>query len=185
MQNLPCEMKMKRKSGEEKTFLLRRCVPEDVDTIVALQDEVYDNIPNKEIFQKTTADEFAESIELDQCFCFMDGDVMAAFTLMVSGRPGYRNYGEYLGYSPEQMAKTVSMDTSFVLPVYRGFGLQKYFFELREQAAVDLLGATEALTTISPNNEYSLNNAYKTGYEEIKRMSIYGGLERCILRKEF
>lgn len=185
MQNLPCEMTMKRKSGEEKTFLLRRCVPEDVDAIVALQAEVYDHIPDKKIFQNTEADEFAESIELDQCFCFMDGDVMAAFTLMVSGRPGYRNYGEYLKYTPEQLAKTVSMDTSFVLPAYRGFGLQKYFFELREQAAIDLLGATEALTTIAPDNEYSLNNAYKTGYEEVARMTIYGGLERCILRKVF
>ena len=110
---------------------------------------------------------------------------MIAFTLMVAARPGYRNYGEYLDYTPEQLAKTVSMDTSFVLPEYRGFGLQQFFFELREQAATELLGATEALTTIAPDNEYSLNNAYKTGYEEIRRMTIYGGLERCILRKVF
>ena len=185
MQKLPCEMKMKKKGGEEKTFLLRRCVPEDVDQIVALQDAVYEQIPDKKIFQKTGKEEFEESIELDQCFCFMDGDVMAAFTLMVSGRPGYRNYGEYLEYTPKQIAKTVSMDTSFVLPEYRGYGLQKYFFDLREEAAKDLLGATEALTTIAPDNEYSLNNAFKSGYEEVKRMTIYGGLERCILRKVF
>ena len=185
MQKLPCEIIMKRHNGEEKTFILRRCVPEDLDEIVALQDEVYDYISDKKIFQKTEADEFAESIELDQCFCFMDGNKMIAFTLMVAARPGYRNYGEYLDYTPEQLAKTVSMDTSFVLPEYRGFGLQQFFFELREQAATELLGATEALTTIAPDNEYSLNNAYKTGYEEIRRMTIYGGLERCILRKVF
>ena len=184
MQKLPCEMIMERKNGEKKTFLLRRCVQDDVDRIVALQDEVYDALPDNTIFVKTSRDEFIESIDLDECFCFMDGDVMAAFTLMVSGRMGYRNYGEYLGYDEEQMKKTVSMDTSFVLPSYRGFGLQEHFFKLREEAAIEL-GATEALTTIAPHNEYSLNNAYKTGYKEIRRMSIYGGIERCILRKVF
>lgn len=185
MQNMPCEITMKKASGEEKTFLLRRCVMDDVDAIVALQAEVYDHIPDKKIFQNTEADEFAESIELDQCFCFMDGDKMIAFTLMVAGRPGYRNYGEYLGYSEEQMAKTVSMDTSFVLPEYRGYGIQEYCFALREQAAREILGAEEALTTISPDNAPSLNNAYKSGFEEVARMTIYGGLERSILRKVF
>lgn len=184
MQKLPCEMTMRRKSGEEKTFLLRRCVPEDVDQIVALQDAVYDMIPDKNIFVKTNRDEFLESIELDYCFCFMDGDEMAAFTLGVSGRLGYRNYGEYLEYDEEHLLKTACMDTSFVAPNYRGFGLQKYFFDLREQAAIEH-GETEALTTISPDNEYSLNNAYKSGYEEVARMTIYGGIERSILRKVF
>lgn len=185
MQKLPCEMTMKKRSGEEKTFLLRRCVPEDVDAVVELQAEVYEHIPDKKIFQNTERDEFLESIELDQCFCFMDGEKMIAFTLMVAPRPGYRNYGEYLDYSEEQMAKTVSMDTSFVLPEYRGYGIQEYCFALREQAARELLQADEALTTISPDNAPSLNNAYKSGYEEVARMTIYGGLERSILRKVF
>ena len=46
-------------------------------------------------------------------------------------------------------------------------------------------GCTEAVTTIAPDNEFSLANAYKTGYEVVKTMTIYGGLERCILRKIF
>ena len=180
----PCEITMKRKSGEEKTFVFRQCTQEDVDAIVALQDAVYDALPDDTIFVKTNRDEFIESIDLDYCFCFMDGDVMAAFTLMVSGRMGYRNYGEYLDYDEERMLKTVCMDTSFVLPEYRGFGLQDYFFRYREKVAKEA-GATEALTTIAPHNEYSLKNAYKSGYEEVRRMSIYGGIDRIILRKIF
>lgn len=183
MQEMPTGVVMRKKSGDEKEFVLRRCCIEDLDAIVDLQEAVYDALEEKTLFVKTKRDEFAESLELDQCFCFMDEDRMAAFTLMVAGRPGYRNYGEYLGYSPEEIAKTVSMDTTFVHPNYRGYGLQKYFFDLRERVAKEVLGAEQALTTISSENVYSLNNARRSGFEEIKRVTIYGGLERCILRK--
>ena len=185
MVKMPLSVVMEKKNGEEKDFILRRCCPDDLDAIVKLQDAVYDELEEKRLFVKTKREEFAESLELDQCFCFEDEGRMAAFTLMVAGRPGYRNYGEYLGYSPEEMAKTVSMDTTFVHPDYRGFGLQKYFFDLRERVATEVLGAEQALTTISSENVYSLNNARKSGFEEVKRVTIYGGLERCILRKVF
>lgn len=185
MQKLPQSIEMRRKNGEVKEFVLRRCSAGDLDAIVALQDSVYNELEDKRLFVKTKREEFAESLQLDQCFCFMDAGRMAAFTLMVSGRSGYRNYGEYLGYSPEQMSKTVSMDTSFVHPDYRGYGLQKCFFDLREQVATEVLGAKEALTTIAADNIYSLNNARRSGYEEVKRMTVYGDLERCMLRKVF
>lgn len=184
MMQLPCDMEMSRKSGETKVFTLRRCDESDVDAIVKLQQDVYDALPDKSIFVNTKPEEFLESVKLDYCFCFMDGDEMAAFTLGVSGRVSYRNYGEYLDYDDEHLMKTTSMDTSFVSPKYRGFGLQKFFFELREEAAKED-GCTEAVTTIAPDNEFSLANAYKTGYEVVKTMTIYGGLERCILRKIF
>lgn len=184
MMKLPCEMEMSRKSGETRTFVLRQCHEDDVDAIVALQQAVYDALPDKSIFVLTKPDEFRESVELDYCFCFMDGDTMAAFTLGVSGRVSYRNYGEYLNYDEEHLKRTASMDTSFVSPEYRGFGLQKFFFELREEAAKED-GCTEAVTTIAPDNEFSLANAYKTGYEIAETQEIYGGLKRCILRKVF
>ena len=184
MMKLPCDMEMSRKSGETKMFTLRRCTEEDIDAIVQLQQDVYDALPDKSIFVLTKPEEFKESVELDYCFCFMDGDVMVAFTLGVSGRVSYRNYGEYLDYDDEQLLKTASMDTSFVSPKYRGFGLQKFFFELREEAAKED-GCTEAVTTIAPDNEFSLANAYKTGYEIAETKEIYGGLKRCILRKVF
>jgi hypothetical protein len=46
-------------------------------------------------------------------------------------------------------------------------------------------GAAEALTTISPDNAYSLANALRAGYTVVTQTSMYDGLDRYILRKVF
>lgn len=180
--DLPLHLTRSRTSGESKDFLLRRCTEEDAEAILALQDRVHDFLPNKDFMKKLTREELLESLTQDYGFCFMEGDRLAAFTMMVGPCVSYRNAGTALDYTEEELKKTVSMDISFVDPDYRGFGLQKEFFSLREDAARSL-GATQCLTTIAPDNAYSLNNALRSGYEEVTRAKLYGGLDRIILRK--
>lgn len=182
MMQVPCEMEMERRDGEKKTFLLRRCTQEDVPAIVANQKIVSDNLENKDFLYLTSAEDYSDSVDNDVCFVFMDGDKMAAFTLMITNRICWRNYGYFIDDSEENLLKTVSMDTSFVMPEYRGFGLQKFFFSLREEVAREI-GAEIALTKIHPDNKYSMNNAIKSGFEKVKQETVWGGYERVILRK--
>ena len=108
---------------------------------------------------------------------------MVGFTLLVRPRISYRNFGKYLEYDDEKLLKCVSLDTSFIMQEYRGFGLQDVFFKLRIEEGI-ALGAEEALSTISPDNEVSLKNAYANGFEVASKLEIYDGLERYILKRD-
>ena len=75
------------------------------------------------------------------------------------------------------------MEITIVDEPCRGYGLQRYFVELRERIARNL-GATEAMVTIGPENQYSLRNLIKEGYEIIDTRRMYEGAMRHILRKK-
>ena len=47
MQEMPTGVVMRKKSGDEKEFVLRRCCIEDLDAIVDLQEAVYDALEEK------------------------------------------------------------------------------------------------------------------------------------------
>lgn len=181
VKGLPYETELTRSNGEKRTVLFRKSTDDDIPEIMALQDITYQNIPDKKIFHNMTEEEIVESIDEDLCCSVIHDGNMVGFTLMVKPRLSYRNFGKYLGYDDEQLLKCISLCTSFTMPTYRGFGLQDAFIKLRVDAGREL-GAEEALTTISPDNEYSLRNAYKNGFEVAARLEIYGGLERYILK---
>ena len=107
---------------------------------------------------------------------------LVAFTVMIDNRISHRNYGSYVGYSPEQQARCVSMEITVVDEPCRGYGMQKLFVYLREGVALHQ-GAAEAMVTIGPDNKYSLNNLLESGYEIIDTRPLYEGAMRHILRK--
>lgn len=185
MRTLPCKIELTRSDGSSpRVFVIRACTPADCEEIVRLQDAVFAAVPDKSTFFLTTEEEIAESLRLDKCFCATLEGRIVGMTLMVTGRPGNRNAGTCLGYDEKRLRNCVTMDVSFISPAARGYGLQQIFFALREEAARES-GADEALTTISPDNEYSLGNALRSGYTVVAEKELYGGLRRYILRKEF
>ena len=99
-------------------------------------------------------------------------------------RSNPENYGKHFNYDREQLAKTVSMDLTMVAPKYRGRGIQRLFNKLRLGMAAEM-GATEALTTISPDNPYSYRNFLVLNFDIVDERELYGGKRRYILRKEF
>ena len=175
------EVRLARRSGEQETFVIRRCAMEDLAKILALQEKILAEIRDPAIFAATAEESFVESIREDYCLGAFCGEALAAMTLMVTGRYSERNYAHYLAYPKEAYASCVSMDLTMVDPAYRGYGLQLLFTELREEEA-QRLGASEALVTISPDNEHSLHNLMRAGYEIVCTKELYGGLPRHVLR---
>ena len=94
------------------------------------------------------------------------------------------NYGKYLDYGRDQLAKTVSMDPTMVDPEFRGNGIQRMFNKLRIGMAHEM-GATEGLCTISPDNPYSYRNFLVLNFDIVDEREMYGGKQRYILRKVF
>ncbi|MEE3362025.1 MAG: GNAT family N-acetyltransferase [Anaerovoracaceae bacterium] len=182
MRKLPFEYEAVRKNGEKCVMTIRRATPADLDEVMCLQNYVFAGVPSGD-FALTTEDEIRESLREDFCAVAVDNGTIVAFTLLVLGRDSYRNYGTMLGYTKEQLAKSVSFDTSFVSPDHRGYGLQKLFYVLREEYAADC-GAEKGFATVAPTNTVSLRNSEQRGFRELTRKKIYGGLDRIILVKD-
>ncbi len=171
------------KSGRDHTFRLMRCGPADAARIMALQEEVLSGMEDRTLFARTSEEELAESLREDWCLAVLDGEEMAAFTLMVVNRVSPRSAGTYLGYDEAQLLKCVTYDTTFVHPRFRGLGLQRELGRLKDEAAF-ALGAAEALATVSPENGPSLQNILLRGFEICGDQLLYSGVRRYIMRKK-
>ena len=180
--NVPCMITRKNANGTEIPFEFRRCTAEHLSAIAALQERIVRVLPTPELFARTTEAELAESLELDFCLGAYAGGTLAMVSIMVSNRISPRNLGVYLGYEEARLLQTVTYDTTFVDPAFRGYGLQRLSFRFKDAEAA-ALGAREALATVAPDNDASLHNLLADGFAEVDRQSLYGGLDRMILRK--
>ena len=194
--------------GRELELTLRLCTMDDLDPVMDLQDRVVRKIasdmraekPDPEhdsarhfhgqdmrsagLFISDPREEIQYSLAHDFCVAALDGDRMVGFSLMIADGEGEKNLGNVLGYDEERLKTCVNFETTFVDPEYRGFGLQKLFMEIRTREAIRI-GASEALTSVSPDNMRSLANIRAAGFVPVKEVVIYYGLKRLILRKEF
>lgn len=180
---LPATLTLSRRSGETQEFLLRQCEETDLFKIVLFQQKIYEDLSDPGIYALVDEEDILDSLRNDYCYAVFREGKLVAFTMMIANRISPRNYGSYVGYSPEQQKKCVSMEITIVDESCRGFGLQKLFVALREETASSL-GATEAMVTIGPDNKYSLQNLLDSGYEIIDTRVLYEGAMRHILRKQ-
>ena len=198
---------VKNHSGSELELLIRRCTMDDLGDVMELQDKVVQKIAadmraeqpdpetddarhfhgqdmrSAELFISDPWEEMEHSIRNDFCIAAFDGDRMIGFSLMIADGTGEKNLGTVLGYDEERLKKCVNFETTFVDPDYRGYGLQRMFSDIRTQEALRL-GATEALTSVSPDNQRSMANLTANGFVPVKAVVIYYGLTRLIMRKE-
>ena len=181
---LPMEAVFRNRRGEARHLTVRRCEPQHLDAILALQSEVLRALPSAELFALGTAEEYEESLTLDCCLGAFDGETLVTFSLMIVNRVTPRSLGAALGYDSARMLKAVTYDSTFVAPSARGFGLQRAFLPLKDAVAI-ALSASEALATVAPGNAHSLNNLLADGFTVVERRPMYGGLDRFILRKTF
>ena len=182
MAQLPYEIQLGRRNGEKQIFIFRQCTPADLAQIVSAQEEVIASMENARIFARTSEEEIRESLEKDLCLGAFCQEKLALFSLMLVNRVSPRNLGSYLGYGEEELRRSVTYDTTFVMPEFRGFGLQALSCRIKDELALTL-GAVRALATVAPENEYSLRNVKKHGFHVIEQRPMYSGLDRYIVEK--
>jgi len=187
MIDLPYDVELLNGRGVPSTFHIRRAYIDDLDTVLQLQDTIMNALPDKDIYAPFTVEETIDQLENDYCYLAFaeNGDVAGFSVLIPNNREDQSyNYGRYFDYDEEHLSRTASMDLTMVVPEYRGHGLQRLFNKIRMGQAIEL-GATEAITSISPENPYSYNNFFILNYEVADRRKLYGGKDRYLLRKEF
>ena len=187
MIQMPYDIELMNGRGEPQKFHIREADINDMDTVLALQDMIMDALPDKDIYAPFTEEETRDQLENDYCWLAFaeNGDVAGVSVLVPNTKEDQStNYGHYFDYDEEHLSRTASFDMTMVVPKYRGYGLQRFFNKLRIAKAIEL-GATEGITSISPENPYSYNNFLILNFEIADRRKLYGGKDRYLLRKVF
>ena len=143
---------------------LRRCGPADAAAFFALQNEVRAAMPHPEQFVPDTLENITAYLREDLCIGAYDGERLGAyFILRYCGRSAH-NYAAFLGVPREEWEHWANADSAVVHPDWR--------------PGIVGIGAT-----VSPENQYSLNNALACGFVIADRREMYGGYDRYLLKK--
>ena len=165
-------------------IIIRKGSTADTERMLQLLHKVKDDMENQDWFFLDPDEEIRKMMEsgVMQLWLAEDGDRVAAiFDYIIPGLNGY-NYGYDLGFSEEDLLRVVQMDTAAVDPSYRGLKLQKTLMQRAEQEIREMPGRI-LLSTIHPDNRYSLNNLLAQDYSVEKKVAKYGSV-RYVLRKD-
>lgn len=165
-------------------FQFQKGTPRDVEKFILFLNEIKAGMSQKDWFYLDPADTVRTILKdgtLEFWLAFREKQLAAVFSIYFPGLHA-SNYGYDLGFSQEDLLQVVHMDTAAVHPDYRGFGLQEQLVRMAEQE-LSGKGRKVLLSTVHPENHFSLNNMLKQRYEVQKRVKMYGS-ERLILRKD-
>ena len=164
-----------------RTMTLRAAGPEDAAAFYALQNEVRAAMPHPEQFVPDTLENIARYLKEDLCIGGWDGGRLGAYFILRYCGQDAHNYAAFMGIPREEWDGWANADSAIVHPDYRGNGLQRKLLEAalaRLRPGIVGIGAT-----VSPENQYSLNNALSSGFEIVCRREMYGGYDRYLLAK--
>ncbi|MDO9592206.1 MAG: hypothetical protein Q7I98_03325, partial [Erysipelotrichaceae bacterium] len=128
------------------------------DDVMKLQDLIYDNLRDKDIFATDTKSDYLRTLE-------QGGFVLGVYVenKLISYRyvsfPGLndQNLGLDLGMDTEALLHSANLETTVVHPDYRGNRLQKITLD-HAVALVKEKGYYHLFSTVSPKNIFSLVN---------------------------
>ncbi len=183
LMKLPFSQELMNGQGVPTTIDFRRAVPEDIDAVMKLQQDIMEALPDKDLYAPFSREESIGQLEHDICYMAECNGEVAGYSVLIPNDPDNpENYGKLFNYDRDRLAVTCSLDLTMVAPKYRGLGLQRIFNKLRLGQAIEM-GAKEALTTISPDNPYSYRNFLVLNFEILETREMYGGKQRYILHK--
>lgn len=156
----------------------------DLEEFITFLAEVREGMAHKEWFYLDPPEDVRDMMDrgILELWVAMDGDKMAgALDILCPGTEEF-NYGYDLNYTHEELLRVVNMDTAAVRAEYRGMGLQRKLIQAAEEALAER-GNRILLCTVHPDNQFSLRNVLKQGYEIQKKVEKYGSV-RYVLRKD-
>ncbi|HJA93553.1 MAG TPA: GNAT family N-acetyltransferase [Candidatus Eisenbergiella merdipullorum] len=184
-------------------FLIRKCGPDDIDTVIRLIKTVYEQMEQKDWFAADNGEYTRKTLAEGRGTAYMavekeSGTPAGVFMTAFPQAPGKaaltsdgktpeitddENLGRDIGLNDSMLEKVVHMDSAAVLSSFRGHHLQR---RLMEYAEKDLRkkGYRYLCCTVHPDNRPSLNSVLAQGYRIMATCPKYGGYPRHILMKE-
>lgn len=167
---------------EKQDVFIRRAKMEDVRDLVRMMEEAAEAVTDWDWFVADDADMIEAHIEKEGVILIacVDGKKAGFFIVRFPGT-AEDNLGKDIGIS--DLEKVAHMESTAVLPAYRGRGVMAKLLLAAEEEAVRE-GFRFLCATVHPDNIKSLHNFEKAGFQIKKRMKKYGGKERYIVYKE-
>lgn len=166
----------------KENLTIRQCTMDDLDTILELQERISAGMNDPDWFVATSRKE--NSIFLTSPNTIMgvfDGERLIAFGSVVFPGMDDSNLAWDLEWPEEQALHCATLDTIVVDAEYRGLGLQRMIIQICVKYLRGIMPDCTILTTICPDNIYSLRNGLAEGFEILMRKLKYGGVDRYIL----
>lgn len=180
-------LSMAAKSDSEKNnkrYEMKLLREDQLDKLMELQQKVYDEIDDEEVFQLTTKEEFkVRAQEQGRILGVFVEDRLAAFlALYFPGKEDAENLGRDVGLTGEALDKVAYFESLAVDSDFRGNHLQQKM----QQEAYDLaaeMGYTHLMATVSHKNYYSLKNMMAFRFKVAALKEKYGGKLRYITHR--
>lgn len=166
----------------KENLTMRTCTMEDLDSILELQERICAGMNEPDWFVATSREENTLFLTPPNTIIGVyDGDKLIAFGSLVFPGMDSSNLGWDLEWPTEKVLHCATLDTIVVDSDYRGLGLQRTLIQLCVKHAREIMPDCTVLTTICPNNIYSLRNGLAEGFEILMRKIKYTGVDRYIL----
>lgn len=161
---------------------IRPCLASELYPIMELQDRICATMPQPDLFVATSLEENASYLsDPNVIFGAFDQGKLIAYASLAFPSIAPDNLGWDLGWKAQIVEHCAKLDTIVVDPAYRGHGLQRTLIQCCLSYARVPDPYCMVLTTVSPENTYSLRNVQSEGFQILKRMEKYGGKDRYIL----
>lgn len=164
-------------------FYARKLSMHDLAALEALQQKVYDALPDKNTLQPLSTEEFENILGGNGLLIgIYVADELIAFRALLDPQHDPEHLGIDCGLTGAQLARVFYQEISNVDPDWRGYGLQKTMADIVMSAA-DLTRYDYVCATVKPYNIPSLKDKFAQGLV-VKGLKLkYGGKMRYIFFK--
>ena len=165
----------------EQNYSVKVLTMQELPEVLALQEVVCDALPNKEILQPLSKEEFEYIIEKDGLLigAYVQ-ERLIAFRAVVAPLIDEEHLGYDIGLTEEaDLKRVLYQEISNVHPDYRGHGLQKTLAKIIMEQ-IDKDKYDYLATTVMPYNIASLKDKFAQGFYVVALKYIYGGKLRYV-----
>ena len=174
-----------RHKSSRKVMRIIESVPSDLEQVLQLQDAVLQGQTRKDYYSPSTRQELERALTDPRyrCLQVVDGQKIVGFACMIYEPEEKYDLFRDLDSAVQPQHRCI-LDTVFVHPNYRGYGIQKLLVGvLCDWAWQD--GKRFVCATIHPENEHSQRNFEKLGFQKVTDQPVpkYGSIRNFYLRK--
>lgn len=160
---------------------VRKIKLDDLNDVMALQSQVYEDLQDKMILETIDRPEFVEMIEQEFIIgVYIEEELKAIRAMYIPPLDDPEHLAEDGGVTDR--TEVIYSEISFIHPASRGQGLQtKLGRQLIERVRAD--GRfRHVLTTVLPTNIPSLKDKFRLGFKIVNTRIMYGGKYRHVLQ---
>lgn len=176
-----------KKNNQIVNFYVRTLDIKDLTTILDVQQQVIEHLPNPAILSPLSKEEYTYILEGNGFMigAFDQEQLIAFRALLVPPMDDADHLGKDIGLDDNELSKVIYQEISNVLPAYRGNKLQKLLANLiMQELDHSHIPYRYICCTVAPFNMPSLIDKFSQGMKIVALKEKYGGKLRYIFVKD-